>query len=66
MSQLLLAMVYVRNTAGNATKAHFFDDHDPIGPWLWDVLEKGQFIEVNAAGKVVLTEKGKAEIPENV
>lgn len=50
---------YVKNTAGNATRAHFDDDNDPVGPWLWELYHTNMgLIELNPAGKVVLTDKG--------
>lgn len=55
------ALKYVRNTAGNTTKAHFLDDHDPVGPRLWDALDLTGLIRV-VAGKVLLTSEGIEEL----
>lgn len=50
---------YVKNTGGGATKADFFDDHEPIGKMLWQTYfeEKG-YITVDNAGRIYLTQAG--------
>lgn len=55
---ILKSLIYIRNTAGNATLSHFVEDHEPVGPWLWRDVTAAGFAEVNAQGKVALTPAG--------
>ncbi len=50
---------YVKNTNGGATKAHFIEDHEPIGECLWQTYfeEKG-YITIDNAGRIYLTQAG--------
>jgi len=34
----LIALQYVKNTNGGATKDNFVEDHEPVGEWLWHEL----------------------------
>ncbi len=52
---------YVINTGGNATVATLDDDYEPIGPMIRRDLMPTYIIE-NEAGKLELTEAGKAEL----
>ena len=52
---------YVINTGGNATVATLDDDYEPIGPMIRRDLMPAYIVE-NAAGKLELTEAGKAEL----
>lgn len=54
----IASMKYIRNTAGNATLAHFKDDFEPIGDRLWTSLTSKDFSTISPTGKVVLTEAG--------
>lgn len=55
----LSALQYVANTNGGATKAHFLDDHDPIGSLLWDQLSQAELVtEIDS--RIYPTEAGKA------
>lgn len=57
------ALQYVRNTNGGATRAHFEDDHEPIGRKLWhELFEVGGFITIDSAGRIFLTDAGRAAI----
>lgn len=55
------ALEYVRNTGGNATVAHFDDDHEPIGPLLRKEIMPA-FVMVDGNGKLMLTEAGENEL----
>lgn len=64
MSQTLKrACEYVRNTAGNATREHFDEDHEPIGPRLWADLHYEGLVQV-VDGKISLTDKGNEFLSE--
>lgn len=52
------ALEYVRNTNGGATLADFHEDHEPIGPQLWDPLLTDGLVTIDAGGKIRLTAKG--------
>jgi hypothetical protein len=58
------ALVYVHNTGGNATRAHFDDDHEPIGPKLWEAIYSRGLVTFNQDRKIVLTEAGKVLLRE--
>lgn len=52
------ALEYIRNTNGGATLADFHEDHEPIGPQLWDPLLTAGLVTIDAGGKIRLTAKG--------
>jgi hypothetical protein len=50
---------YVKNTGGGATRAHFIDDHEPIGERLWRrYFEDDGLITIDSAGHIFLTRAG--------
>lgn len=51
------ALTYVKNTNGGATKAHFIEDHEPIGPMLLQDLNGLVFEDEN--NRLRLTDEGK-------
>ena len=65
---LKAALQYVRNTNGGATRAHFFEDHEPVGPLLWDDLSypcalacerrRPGYVRTDEAGRIHLTAAG--------
>lgn len=61
------ALQYVKNTNGGASKAHFVVDHEPIGWQLWDELFEGepQYITIDSAGHLFLTEAGERALSED-
>lgn len=60
-SDLVQYLQYVQNTGGNATISGFDDDWEPIGPSLRRELMP-EFMVENVAGKIELTEAGKAAL----
>ncbi|MBD8592328.1 hypothetical protein IFT75_02795 [Pseudomonas sp. CFBP 8758] len=54
----LSALEYVRATGGNATLAHFHEDHEPVGPAIWDQLLTEGLVLVDVSGKIRLTSAG--------
>lgn len=54
------ALVYIKNTKGNATQPDFVEDHAPIGKWLWDDLHSAGLVRVGQNGKIRLTKKGNS------
>ena len=54
-------LLYVRNAAGNATKASFLDDFDPVGGMLLSDITRARLVEL-VDGRLVLTETGKEAI----
>jgi hypothetical protein len=58
----LEALRYVRNTGGGATRAHFVEDHEPIGHQLWAVLSNQGLIRVDENARIFLTDAGLALI----
>lgn len=63
MSTWISALQYVKNTNGGATRQNFLDDHEPIGPRLWEVLfEEKNFITIDSAGKLFLSADGAAAL----
>jgi hypothetical protein len=58
------ALEYVRNTGGGATKAHFMEDHEPIGARVWDVLVNAGFVSVDEYGRIRPTDAGLAALTE--
>ena len=62
MSNKTQALQYVKNTNGGATKAHFMDDHKPIGPMLWDDLSSAGYVRTDKNGRIFLTEEGDAAL----
>jgi len=51
------ALQYVKNTKGGATKSIFIDDHEPIGPMLWNDLIG--MIREDENGRIWLTKAGE-------
>jgi hypothetical protein len=60
------AMQYIVNTGGNATREHFDDDHEPIGPWLWASLATQGLATFGEDRIVKLTEHGKQKLKEAI
>ena len=56
----LRALQYVKNTNGGATKAHFLEDHEPIGERLWADLDG--MIRQDENARIHLTEAGEAAL----
>ena len=56
------ALEYVRNTNGGATRAHFLEDHEPIGERLWERAAKDGLIRTDENGRIWLTDAGEALI----
>ena len=56
------ALQYVKNTNGGATKAHFMEDHEPIGERLWDALNNAGMVRTDENGRIHTTERGDAEL----
>jgi hypothetical protein len=56
----LQALRYIRNTGNNATQAQFNEDHEPIGPSLWEKITTKGWATINEDGKVALTDAGKS------
>ncbi len=56
------AIQYVKNTNGGATRAHFFEDHEPIGELLWNDLDNAGLVRTDGNGRIHLTDKGIAEL----
>jgi hypothetical protein len=63
-SMLTTALEYVRNTGGGATKAHFFEDHEPIGGLLWNDLSNRGLVTTDSDGRIKPTEEGVAALIE--
>ena len=53
------ALEYVRNTNGGETKFHFMEDHEPIGPQLWEALRLMGLVTVDTENRIRLTEAGR-------
>ena len=56
------ALQYVKNTNGGATKAHFMEDHEPIGERLWVALDNAGMVRVDGNGRIHTTERGDVEL----
>lgn len=54
----LKALQYVENTDGGATLDAFNEDHDPVGPLLWNALLARGLVRLGAEGIVYTTEAG--------
>lgn len=54
------ALEYVRNTGGGATRAHFMDDHDPVGERLWTALSDRGLVRTDERGRIHPTDTGLA------
>jgi hypothetical protein len=58
------ALEYVRNTGGGATKAHFFEDHEPVGGLLWNDLSNRGLATTDSDGRIKPTEEGLAALAD--
>jgi ribosomal protein S19E (S16A) len=54
------ALGYVRNTNGGATRAHFMEDHEPVGDRLWKRLHDDGLVREDQHGRIHLTVAGRA------
>lgn len=52
------ALQYVDNVDGNATVAHFIEDHSPIGRTLWKELLNEEFVNTDIRDTIYITDKG--------
>lgn len=50
---------YVSNTNGYATKAHFAEDHEPVGEQLWDDLKNAGLVREDEYLRIFLTDAGE-------
>lgn len=57
-------LVYVKNTAGNATIPYFYEDFEPVGERVWGELADQGLVKT-AKGKIVLTEKGESMLADS-
>jgi hypothetical protein len=64
-SMLTIALEYVRNTGGGATRAHFFEDHEPVGELLWNDLYNRGLATTDSDGRIKPTEEGLAALAES-
>lgn len=55
---------YVRNTAGNATVAHFDEDWEPVGPFVRREIMPDLVI-TDDAGFLLLTDQGRAALEQD-
>ena len=53
---------YVRNTNGGATRAHFLEDHEPIGEMLWQGMVNSGLVRQDENGRIFLTAEGDAQL----
>lgn len=53
---------YVRNTNGGATRAHFLEDHEPIGEMLWQGMFNSGLVRQDENGRIFLTDEGNAAL----
>lgn len=58
------ALEYVRNTNGGATRAHFFEDHEPVGQMLWRDMDNAGYVRTDENGRIHLTGSGIAALKE--
>lgn len=59
MNQILKnACRYVSNTNGCATKAHFVEDHEPVGEQLWSDLSNAGLVREDEYLRIFLTDAG--------
>lgn len=63
-SMLRTALEYVRNTNGGATRAHFFEDHEPVGGLLWNDLSNRGLVTTDSDGRIKPTEEGLAALAD--
>ena len=56
------ALKYVRNTNGGATRAHFLEDHEPIGEMLWKGMSNSGLVRQDENGRIFLTDEGNAAL----
>jgi hypothetical protein len=61
---LRTALEYVRNTNGGATRAHFFEDHEPVGGLLWNDLSNRGLVTTDSDGRIKPTEEGLAALAD--
>jgi ribosomal protein S19E (S16A) len=57
-------LVYVKNTAGNATIPDFYEDYKPVGESVWQELADEGLVKT-VKGKIVLTEKGESVLADS-
>ena len=57
-SQMRMALEYVNNTNGGATRAIFIEDCEPIGARLWGDLSNAGYVREDENGRIRLTETG--------
>lgn len=50
---------YVKNTNGCVTRAHFAEDHEPIGEQLWDDLKNAGLVREDEYLRIFLTDAGE-------
>lgn len=65
-SQLCIALEYVRNTGGNATRAMLIEDFEPVGEALWNEMADLGLVLVGGDGRVRLTQSGKEALRDAV
>ena len=53
-----MALEYVNNTNGGATRAIFIEDCEPIGARLWGDLSNAGYVREDENGRIRLTETG--------
>lgn len=58
-SNILQALQYVKNTNGGATKAHFYEDHEPIGDLMWQPLIDADYVRTDENSRIFLTVTGE-------
>lgn len=56
------SLQYVRNTNGGATRAHFLEDHEPIGEFLWQGMVNSGLVRQDENGRIFLTDEGDAQL----
>lgn len=56
------ALAYVRKTNGGASRAHFLEEHMPIGCQLWEVIAVAGLVRTDERGRIYLTEAGTAAL----
>lgn len=53
---------YVRNMNGGATRAHFLEDHGPIGEMLWQRIVNSGLVRQDENGRIFLADEGNAAL----
>lgn len=59
MTKLKDGLQYVKNTNGGATKAHFMEDHEPIGERAWRDMDRSGYVRTDENGRIFLTTEGE-------